>query len=472
MDLEEEDESRGGDWISRRRLDLEEEDNEVARAMASANAAPVAADERHGERPRPPTAEWLERPKKNVLGTLPAVERRHACALAQDDASPRNSAVLAQDDASPRNSAVLPSYSIATGDGAGSEWDHSDSDEDLPILGPITQQAPHRLPLRVVAPVPLLQTDHGTAGGAGVKAGVKAGEKAPSASEAAMAAMAGAMRGANKGLARAPSKSVLGTALASRRASVMDSSMGSSITASAAAEKVAAAAEKAAANAAKFAAAFPPPAEAGTMAARVDVPPMAARHADRASPPPSSQEKWASAKADWRIGMDGSSCPSERPVGRSLAVGARVATGAWGAEADEGRREVPWLSTALDKTALSTAPIAARRSLWPRGASTWAAAQEEFSAVGPLSRPTSARSDIGDVRDATSNVLSPSRPMSSANAFSPRYGRRASGELLTSPAGGRAEQSPDEISSRTSLQSAEEVLRRLEGRKTRAKGAR
>jgi hypothetical protein len=102
----------------------------------------------------------------------------------------------------------------------------------------------------------------------------------------------------------------------------------------------------------------------------------------------------------------------------------------------------------------------------------WAAAQEEFSAVGPLSRPTSARSDIGDVRDVASNVLSPSRPMSSANAFSPRYGRRASGELLTSPAGGRAEQSPDEISSRTSLQSAEEVLRRLEGRKTRAKGAR
>lgn len=295
-----------------------------------------------------------------------------------------------------------------------------------------------------------------------------------------MAAMGGAMRGANKGLARAPSRSVLGTALASRRASVMDSSMGSSmgrdgprdVTASAAAEKVADAAEKAAANAAKFAAAFPPPAEARTMAARVDVPPMAARHSDGASPPPSSQEKWASAKADWRMGMDGSSCHSERPVGRSLAVGARIATGAWGAEADEGRREVPWLSTALDKTALSTAPIAARRSLWPRGASTWAAAQEEFSAVGPLSRPTSARSDIGDVRDAASNVLSPSRPMSSANAFSPRYGRRASGELLTSPAGGRAEQSPDEISSRTSLQSAEEVLRRLEGRKTRAKGAR
>jgi hypothetical protein len=56
MDLEEEDESRDGDWISRRRSDLE--DNEVASAVASANAAPEAADERYGERPRPPSAEW------------------------------------------------------------------------------------------------------------------------------------------------------------------------------------------------------------------------------------------------------------------------------------------------------------------------------------------------------------------------------------------------------------------------------
>ena len=259
--------------------------------------------------------------------------------------------------------------------------------------------------------------------------------------------------------------------------------MGRDGMASAAAEKAAAAAEKSAANAAKFAAAFPPADVARIMAARADAPPMVrhadrassppmVRHADRASSPPSPQEKWASAKADWRrserMDMDGGSRRSEQPVGHSLALGAqygvRIATGAWGAEADESRRELP----SLDMTALSTAPTAPRRSLWLRGqASTWAAAQEECSAGGQLSRPTSARSDIGDVRDASSNVLSASRPIGSANAFSPRYGRRASGEQRAIPAGERPELSPDAASSRTSLQSAEEVLSRLEGRKAR-----
>ena len=247
--------------------------------------------------------------------------------------------------------------------------------------------------------------------------------------------------------------------------------MGRDGAASAAAEKAAVAPEKSAANAAKFAAAFPPADVARIMAARADAPPMV-RHADRASSPPSSQEKWASAKADWRrserMDMDGGSHRSEQPVGHSLALGAqygvRIAAGAWGAEADESRRELP----SLDMTALSTAPTAPRRSLWLRGqASTWAAAQEECSAGGQLSRPTSARSDIGDVRDASSNVLSASRPIGSANAFSPRYGRRASGEQRAIPAGERPELSPDAASSRTSLQSAEEVLSRLEGRKAR-----